>query len=125
MLELHAETRKNTKYLKDLRYKVTEIYECQWKKIKSSDPKAKAFLQNFNFLKPIYGMNEQILFSAIQNDKIFGMVLSDIKTPKHLKSYFSEFCPIFKNVEVGREDVGDLMEKFAVDNNFCQNPRKR
>ena len=127
------ETRKNTEYLKDVGYKVTEIYECQWRKMKSSDPKSLltkvqlfAFLQNFNFLKPIYGMNEQILLSAIQNGKIFGMVLCDIKTPKHLNliSYFSEFCPIFKNVEVGREDIGDLMEKFAVDNNLLSKPQK-
>ena len=124
MSELQAETRKNTEYLKDLGYKVTEIYECQWRKMKSSDPKVKAFLQNFNFLKPIYGMNEQILLSAIQNDKIFGMVLCDIKTPEHLKPYFSEFCPIFKNVEVGREDIGDLMERFAVDNNLLPKPQK-
>ena len=88
MSELQAETRKNAEYLKDLGYKVTEIYECQWRKMKSSDPKVKAFLQNFNFFKPIYGMNEQILLSAIQNDKIFGMVLCDIKTPKHLKILF-------------------------------------
>ena len=124
MSELQAKTRKNTEYLKDLGYKVTEIYECQWRKMKSSDSKVKAFLQNFNFLKPIYGMNEQILLSAIQNDKIFGMVLCDIKTPKHLKSYFSEFCPIFENVEVGREDIGDLMKKFAVDNNLLSKPQK-
>ena len=112
MSELQDETRKNAEYLKDLRYKVIEIYECQWRKMKSLDPKVKAFLQNFNFFKPIYGMNKQIRLSAIQNDKIFGMVLCDIKTPKH----FSEFCPIFKNVEVRREDIVDLMEKFAVDN---------
>ena len=99
MSELQAETRKNTEYLKDLGYKVTEIYECQWRKMKSSDSKVKAFLQNFNFLKPIYGMNEQILLSAIQNDKIFGMVLCVIKTPKHLKPYFSEFCPSLKTLK--------------------------
>ena len=69
-------------------------------------------------------MNEQILFFAIQNDKIFGMVLCDIKTPKHLKPNFSEFCPIFKNVDVGREDIDDLMEKFAVDNNLLPKPQK-
>ena len=37
--------------------------------MKSSDPKVKAFLHNFNFLKPIYGINEQILLSAIQMNK--------------------------------------------------------
>ena len=81
--------------------------------MKSSNPKVKVFSQNFNFLKTIYSMNEQIRLSAIRNDKIFEMVLYDIKAPKHLKSYFSEFCPIFKNVELERNDISDLMEKFA------------
>ena len=40
-------------------------------------------------------MNEQRLFSAIQN---FEMALCDIKTPQHLKSYFSKFYPIFEKV---------------------------
>ena len=93
---------------------MTEIYECQYRKMKPSDPKVKAFSQSFHFLKPIYGINEQGPLAAIQNEKIFGMVLCDIKSPKHLKSYFSEFCPIFKNVEVETEDIGDLMKKFAV-----------
>ena len=82
--------------------------------MKPSDPKVKAFSQSFHFLKPIYGINEQGPLAAIQNEKIFGMVLCDIKSPKHLKSYFSEFCSIFKNVEVETEDIGDLMKKFAL-----------
>ena len=51
------------------------------------------------------------------------MVLCYIKTPQHSKSYFSEFCPIFKNVEVGREDIGAFMEKFAQDNNLLLKPK--
>ena len=97
MSELQAETKKNSEYLKNLGYKVIKIYECQWTKMKFLDLKLKAFLQNFNFLKPIYGKNEQILLSAIQNDKIFGMILCNVKALEHLKSYFSEFCPNFKN----------------------------
>ena len=52
------------------------------------------------------------------------MVLYDIKTPQHLKSFFSGFCPFFKSVEVGREDINALMEKFALDNNLLSKPQK-
>ena len=90
-----------------------EIYEDKWKKLESLDGNVNTLLQNFKFLKPIHGMNEPSLLSAIQNDKIFGMVLCDVKTLQHLKQYFSEFCPIFKNIDLGRENFGNFVEKFA------------
>ncbi|GMF14460.1 unnamed protein product [Phytophthora lilii] len=34
----------------------------------------------------------------IKNDKIFGFLECDIRTSEHLKQYFSEMSPIFKNV---------------------------
>ena len=52
------------------------------------------------------------------------MALCNIKTPQRLKSYFSEFCPIFKNVEVDREDIGDLMEKFPIGRNLLSKSTK-
>ncbi|KAG6590821.1 uncharacterized protein IUM83_19083 [Phytophthora cinnamomi] len=33
----------------------------------------------------------------IVNDKIFGFLECDIRSPDHLKDYFSEMTPIFKN----------------------------
>ena len=99
--------------MKDLGDKVIESCDCQWKKLKSSDAKVKTLLQNFNFLKPIYGVIEPNLLSTIQNDKIFEMVLCDVKTPQHLKPYFTEFCPSFKNIKVGRENFGNFVDKFA------------
>ncbi|TMW68852.1 hypothetical protein Poli38472_006320 [Pythium oligandrum] len=58
---------------------------------------------------------------AVLNDKLFGFAEVDIETPEHLKEYFSEMCPIFKNIEIdpnNREIIGDHMydynqEKFA------------
>ncbi|KAG3068411.1 hypothetical protein PI125_g23420 [Phytophthora idaei] len=38
------------------------------------------------------------IVDEIQADKIFGFLECDIRTPDHLKQYFSEMAPIFKNV---------------------------
>ncbi|EGZ20638.1 hypothetical protein PHYSODRAFT_259644 [Phytophthora sojae] len=38
------------------------------------------------------------------DDKIFGFLECDIRTPEHLKDYFSEMTPIFKNVEINCND---------------------
>ena len=49
----------------------------------------------------------------------------DIEDPEHLHPYFEEMTPIFKNTEVNLEDAGELMEKFAKDNNLGEAPRHR
>ncbi len=36
----------------------------------------------------------------------------DIETPKHLKEYFEEMTPIFKNTTVNYEDMGKYMKEY-------------
>ena len=48
----------------------------------------------------------------ILNDKIFGFLKVDIETPEHLKEYFSEMTPIFKNTTVNFEDMGSYMQEY-------------
>ncbi|GMF55092.1 unnamed protein product [Phytophthora fragariaefolia] len=40
------------------------------------------------------------IIDDIVNDKIFGFLECDIRTPDHLKGYFSEMTPIFKIIEI-------------------------
>ena len=69
-------------------------------------------------------MTQEEIVAFIRSGDLFGVVEVDIHVPDHLKPYFSEFCPIFKNVEVGREDIGDLMKEFAKENKFLTQPRR-
>jgi hypothetical protein len=48
----------------------------------------------------------------ILNDKLFGFMKVDIETPKHLKEYFEEMTPIFKNTTVNYEDMGEYMKEY-------------
>ena len=54
----------------------------------------------------------------ILNDKLFGFVQVDIETPEHLKEYFKEMTPIFKNAKIKFDDIGEYMQKFHVENNI-------
>jgi hypothetical protein len=36
----------------------------------------------------------------------------DLHVPDHLKPTFAEMSPIFKNVEVSRDDIGDHMRQY-------------
>jgi hypothetical protein len=40
---------------------------------------------------------------------LLGALEVDIKVPDLLKPTFAEMSPIFKNVEVSRDDIGDHM----------------
>ncbi|RAW20393.1 hypothetical protein PC110_g23165, partial [Phytophthora cactorum] len=44
----------------------------------------------------------------IKADKIFGFLECDIRTPDHLKQYFSEMTPIFRNVLIDCTDESGI-----------------
>ena len=55
------------------------------------------------------------IIEDITNDKIFGYLECDIETPEHLKDYFGEMTPIFKNIEIDpldKEVVGEFMYDY-------------
>ena len=44
---------------------------------------------------------------------MFGYVQCDLKVPEHLKAYFANFPPFFKNTVLSRIDIGHLMKEYA------------
>jgi hypothetical protein len=60
----------------------------------------------------------QQLEQDILNDKLFGFVQVDIETPDHLKEYFSEMTPIFKNAKIKFNDIGEYMQNYHTQNNI-------
>ena len=64
------------------------------------------------------------ILKGIKESSLFGMLLCDIETPSHLKPLFAEFCPIFKNAEVSRDDIGLLMKNYAEKIGSLPQPRK-
>ena len=57
------------------------------------------------------------IIDDIKSDKIFGFLECDIETPPHLKDYFSEMTPIFKNTEIDPMDK-DLVGEHMYDYNM-------
>lgn len=55
------------------------------------------------------------IIDDIKSKKLFGFLECDIETPVHLKDYFSEMCPIFKNIEIDPKDksiIGEHMFEY-------------
>ena len=48
----------------------------------------------------------------------------DIHVPEHLREKFSEMCPVFKNTEISRDDIGEFMKAYAEENDIMSRPRR-
>ena len=51
-----------------------------------------------------------------RNDQFFGMLSVDIRVPEDKYNYFSEMCPIFKNMEYSQEECGEYMKEIIKKN---------
>ena len=124
MEHLRLDTQKNTKYIQQCGYNVKEIWECEWKEMKRNDNSLRQFLRQF--CKPLdfkKTMTQKTILEAVKTNALFGMVECDIRVPDHLKPYFAEMTPIFKNVKVSKDDLGDPMKEYATRNKLMTQPR--
>ena len=70
------------------------------------------------------GMSVEQILSAIRSDTMFGVVRCDIRVPDDKKDKFSEMCPIFKNVDIPFDCIGEHMQQFVNDNNLNKKPKR-
>ena len=86
-----------------------------------SDASVKSHLRtNFPYRNPL---SEEKLLHGIIDGRLFGYVQCDIEVPEHLRDYFSNFSPIFKDTAVSRDDIGNLMKQYAEKQNNMVQPR--
>ena len=123
--DLYQRTRDKIDYIKDQGYDVVEMWECQWRASIKRDPELSRFIENRK--RPCDGlitMSEDSILQAVMDEKLFGALEVDLHVPDDLKSKFAEMPPVFKNVDVSRDDIGDHMRQYAVDHDIMSQPRK-
>ena len=109
-------------YIQEKGYQIVEMWECKWWSLYKTDPSVKFHLrENFPYKRPL---SEEQLLQGIIVGRLFGYVQCDIEVPQHLRSYFSNFSPIFKTTVVSREDIGNLMRENAEKENIMPQPRR-
>ena len=121
--QLREETKERTQHLRSLGYDVREMWECEWYRMRK-DRDVQHIVKSLDLCKPKYNLNADAILEGVKNGSLFGVLLCDIETPDSLKEKFSEFCPIFKNTEVSREDISPLMRDFAEKTKCLPQPRK-
>ena len=126
MAELREETTANSKYVRDQGYNLVEMWECQWRRMKKTNSAVQYFM-NRKFHRPLdhhQTLDQNQIIKAIRDESLFGVVECDITVPDHLKPKFSEMCPIFKNTQISKEDIGEYMQTFAEEQHIMPQPRR-
>ena len=110
-------------YIKEKVYKVEEMWECDWwESFKTNDKIKNQFRTPIPYKKPL---STDSLLAKIKDESLFGYVQCDSVVPDELKSKFANFPPIFKNTEVGRNDIGDYMKNYAIENEMLKHPQRK
>ena len=108
-------------YIKKKGYKVEEMCECDWWESFKSNDKIKNHVRT-HFIYKI-SLSTDALLAKIKDDFLFGYVQCDLVVPDELKSKFANLPPIFKNTEVGRNDIRDYWKKYAIENEILKHPQ--
>ena len=103
-------------------FEIVEMWECEWWSLYRTDASVKSHLRkNFPYRRPL---SEEGLMQGVIDGRLFGYVQCDIEVPEHLRDYFSNLPPIFKNTAVSRDDIGNLMKQYAEKEIFMVQPRR-
>ena len=126
MAELLEETRENSAYIKKQGFHLVECWECEWREIKKANKDLQRSIATRlrRPLDKVQTMTTQSIINAVKDETLFGCVECDIHVPEHLRDHFQEMCPIFQNVEISREDIGDYMKTYAEENDVMKQPRR-
>ena len=126
--ERRQRTERVTDYIKSLGHPMEIIWECEWENLKKTDPGVKAFLDKEIKYRGVAWdpreMDESRIRTLITSGDMFGFIKCTVKVPSHLQPQYSDFCPIFKNVEICRDDIGAYMKDFATKNGYLKGPRR-
>ena len=129
LAELRENTNEITTYLKEVvKVNVVEKWECEWTVERKNDSRIQHFLKKHSLLAMTSCLksspSKDDILDSVQNDKLFGLVQCDIHVPENLQPHFSEMPPIFKNVDVGKKDIGSHMKDFCENNKLLSQPRR-
>ena len=99
------------------------MWECEWWNLYKTTTCVKQQLrESFPYKRPL---REESLLEQIRSGNLFGYVQCDLEVPEELKKKFANFPPILKNTNLGRHDIGSLMQNYAEKEGLLSQPRKK
>ena len=124
--DLAKDTRDKDRYIRLHGFNLVTIKECEWESILKSSQETKLFVQKILYrdMSSNITMTEDQIIQAIQDKTFFGLIECDIEVPDHLRDYFSEMTPIFKNISLSNKDLFQPMKSYATENGHLNNPQR-
>ena len=58
-------------------------------------------------------LKEDRLLENMKSGSLFGYVQVDIEVPENLREASANFSPIFKNINVGKDEIGPFQKEYA------------
>ena len=109
-------------YIREKGYKIEKMWECEWwQNFKTNDKIKNQIRSNFPCKRTLSTVS---LLEKIRDGSLYGYIQCDLVVPDELKAKFSNFPPIFKNTEVGRNDIGEYMQKYAIKIGLLKHPQR-
>ena len=106
-------------YIKERGYKIQEMWECEWWRHFKTDSSVKNHVKtSFPYKRPL---STDFVLEKIKKRALIDYVQGDLIVPDELKPTFSSFPPIFKNIDVCRNDIGEYMKNYAEENDLLKN----
>ena len=123
---LYSDTKEKERYLQCLGYNVVSIFECEWEYVKQNSVTIQQLVSSLNELVKIErkSMTEAEIITALHQDKFFGFVDCDLEVAHNLRSKFNEMPPIFKNINISRDNLSAHMQEFARENGILKTPQR-
>ena len=110
-------------YIREKGYSIEEMWECSWwDQFKNNVGLKNHVRTHFPFKRPL---STNSLVQNIRNEKMFGYVQCDLSVPDELKAKFSNFPPIYKNIDVYRNDIGEYMKTYAEENDLLKQSQRK
>ena len=98
------------------------MWECSWwDQFKNNLDVKNLIRTHFPFKRPL---SAKSLLQNIRNETMFGYVQGDLSVPDELKANISNFPPVFQNVLVIRNYIGEKMKTYAEENNLLKQPQR-
>ena len=109
-------------FLEKKGYKVIEMRECEWWDYVQENAMLKNHVRkNFPYKLPL---SSEKLLTRIHEEKLFGYIQCDLEVPEELRERFAIFPLIFKNCDVGTENIDKFMLEYAEQNALLLKPQR-
>jgi very-short-patch-repair endonuclease len=123
--QIRERDRVRKEYLESLGYKIRTMRSCDFDDLKRSNVELQDFLKRFD--RPtdkIPTMTVPYILQLVKQEKLFGAVEVDIHVPPELHDKFDEMSPLFANVDVPFDCIGEHMQNYVRENELDDTKRR-